>query len=235
MILAGGQGTRLRGIFGQTPKHLVPVNERPFADYQVARLVSRGFDRLTYAIGFGASQIRQYFDERAPLSFRVEFVEDGPSPLGTGGALRQLHDMGLLEDTFAVTYGDTLLEMNPQQLFANLTANDTADGVMTVWKNRNFLVDSNASFDGQWVTKYDKTRTADLHFDYIDYGMIALRRKAIEDWVPASQFVDLADMMTRLASDRRLLGLEVFERFYEVGTLDAIRETEIYLATRTTN
>lgn len=235
VVLAGGQGTRLRGIFGDTPKHLVPVNERPFADYQVARLTSRGFDRLTYAIGFGAAQIRNYFDERAPLKFRVDFVEDGPTPLGTGGAIRQLYDLDLLDEAFAVTYGDTLLEVEPRQLFEILADNEDADAVMSVWKNRNFLGDSNAHFDGKWVTEYDKTRQANPKFEFIDYGMIVLKRESVKKYIKSGQFVDLADVMSSLAFGGRLLGLEVFERFYEVGTLDALRETEIYLASRCEN
>lgn len=232
VVLAGGQGTRLRGIFGETPKHLVPVNERPFADFQVARLTARGFDRLTYAIGFGALQIREYFDSRAPLSFRVDFVEDGSAPLGTGGAIRQLLDLGLLEEEFAITYGDTLLEVEPRQLFDVLKRSEHATGIMSVWRNQNFLGDSNAHFDGKWVTQYDKTRESSSDFDFIDYGMIVLKRRSIEEHIKPGYFVDLADLMTRLASEGRLLGLEVFERFYEVGTLDALRETEIYLASR---
>jgi len=226
VVLAGGQGTRLRGVFGTTPKHLVPVNGQPFADFQVSRLIDFGFTRLTYAVGFGATEIVEYFQDRDYSGLEIDFVVDGPTPLGTGGAIRQINDLGLLDEVFAVTYGDTLLDLQPARMFALMETNPTAEGVLAVWKNKNFLGDSNASFDGKYVDHYDKSKTKEHKFEYIDYGLMVLRQNVVSEQIQAGVPTDLASVITDLASAKQLLGLEVFERFYEVGTLDAIRETE---------
>ena len=232
VVLAGGMSTRLKGLFGPTPKHLVPVNNRPFADYQISRLLSQGFTRLTYALGFGAELLEAYLARSVPSGIRVDTVRDGPTRLGTGGAVRHLLDHGLLEDVFALTYGDTLLELNPSEMFSQLEGEPQMEAVMSVWRNCDLLVPSNADFDGTRVTRYDKSGHT-MGLEYIDYGMLVLRRRVLDRMLPRSHEVDLSDLVATLAGDGTMLGHEVHDRFYEIGTIEALRETEAYLSGQT--
>lgn len=229
VVLAGGMSTRLKGLFGPTPKHLVPVNNRPFADYQISRLLSQGFTRLTYALGFGAELLEEYLSQSVPSEIRVDTVRDGATRLGTGGAVRNLLDRGYLEEMFALTYGDTLLNIDPALMFSRLQTHPHVDAVMSIWHNNDRLGTSNADFDGTRVTNYDKSgHTTGL--EYIDYGMLILRRRAVDRLLPKNRESDLSEMIATLAEEGAMLGYEVFKRFYEIGTIEALRETETYLA-----
>lgn len=87
VVLAGGEGRRLRTVLGDTPKFLAPVGGRPFADYLLNMLLSLGIERIILALGKGKEQIREYCT-RFPLAGRLGFSEEA-FPLGTGGALKR--------------------------------------------------------------------------------------------------------------------------------------------------
>jgi NDP-sugar pyrophosphorylase family protein len=97
VILAGGQGTRLRPVTVNLPKPLVPVANRPLVEHQLRYLASRGVCDVTLALGYGAEHFKTLEDLAAELSITLRVVVE-PAPLGTGGALRFCADEGAFDD-----------------------------------------------------------------------------------------------------------------------------------------
>ena len=104
VVLAGGLGTRIRGVLGDTPKVLAPINGRPFLDHLLDHLAGLG---AVLCLGVGAAMVRDHLALRPPPLPVVVVVE--PEPLGTAGALR-LALPGLAGDPVMVMNGDTWLE-----------------------------------------------------------------------------------------------------------------------------
>ena len=108
IIIAGGQGTRLRPLTYHRPKPLVPVVNRPFLEYQVALLKHHGIDDIVFATNFLAEQIQNHFGDGSRFGVRMRYaVED--SPLGTGGAIRNAADL-FPGESVAVFNGDVLTD-----------------------------------------------------------------------------------------------------------------------------
>ncbi|MCH9651249.1 MAG: NTP transferase domain-containing protein [Deltaproteobacteria bacterium] len=108
VILCGGLGTRLRSLFPDRPKALVPVAGRPFLAWQLDWLRSRGVGRVLLAAGHGASQLSQWRNHNASeFDLEIDVVIE-PEPLGTAGALRWALPR-LKSETFLALNGDTLL------------------------------------------------------------------------------------------------------------------------------
>ena len=227
VILAGGRGSRLGGMFGNTPKHLVPVNGRPFADYQLARLIENGFTRFTYCLGFGSEKIIKYISQLDFPGVTFDYVVDGANLVGTGGALRRALDANLLDEIFAVSYGDTLLSFELQQL-RNAMSFDS-DMVLAVLRNNDLYGLSNTLVRDGKVILYSKVSITGVEFSYIDYGISIIKRDVISKMVPIDQNYDLSEIVKYLASISRISAHEVSERFFEVGSPEAIRETEEHL------
>ncbi len=82
-ILAGGLGTRIRGVLGDTPKCLGPVAGRPFLDWMLDRLAAEGARRVLLLLGHRAEAVSQHVRGRPGVECVVE-----PAPLGTAGAIR---------------------------------------------------------------------------------------------------------------------------------------------------
>src|SRR5436309_789926 len=89
IILAGGLATRLRPITQKIPKALVDVCGRPFLWHQLQLLKSHGIRRVVLAVGYLGEMIQQYFGDGSELEISIQYSFDGPSLLGTAGAIRK--------------------------------------------------------------------------------------------------------------------------------------------------
>ncbi len=96
--------------------------------------------------------------------------------------------------------------------------------LMTVLRNRDRLERSNAVFRDGRVTAYDK-QSPPQDAEWIDYGLLAFERSVVED----NMQNDLADLTRDLAAAGQLAGYEATERFYDIGTPEALAETERFL------
>ncbi|NQV83744.1 MAG: NTP transferase domain-containing protein [Rhodospirillales bacterium] len=91
VILAGGLGTRIQGVLGDTPKLLAPVGAAPFLDLLILRLKSFGARRLVLGLGHLAEKVTAHLNANPHLGIQggVDIITaTEPEPLGTAGALR---------------------------------------------------------------------------------------------------------------------------------------------------
>jgi mannose-1-phosphate guanylyltransferase len=109
LILAGGEGTRLRPLTSTIPKPVLPLANRPFMSYMIDWLEEHGFDDIVMSCGFLASQVRSVLGEGDNGRVRIRYVEED-QPLGTAGAVK--HAESLLDGTFAVLNGDVLTDFD---------------------------------------------------------------------------------------------------------------------------
>ncbi len=204
------------------PKILLDVAGRPFADWQLEMLAQYKYTRVLLCVAHLGEQVRAHVGDGARFGLAVEYSEEGPNLLGTGGALRAAS--ALLEDTFLVTYGDSYLPFDYAAPLDRLRAHDDCDGVMSVFKNDGKWDASNVRTDGTRVLAYEKG-TKDAAFDHIDYGALALRKSAVLE-LPAGQKSDLAALQTTLAARGRLRAYVARERFYEIGSPEGLAALE---------
>jgi D-glycero-alpha-D-manno-heptose 1-phosphate guanylyltransferase len=109
IILAGGLGTRLRGVVDDVPKPMAPVQGRPFLGFVLDQLVDAGFKTAILAVGYRHEAIHAYFgtDYRS-LALRYSVERE---PLGTGGAIRLACAQSRNRNIFVLN-GDTYVELD---------------------------------------------------------------------------------------------------------------------------
>jgi NDP-sugar pyrophosphorylase family protein len=221
-ILAGGLGTRLGEAVRDTPKPLLEVAGEPFLDHQLRALAACGAQRVVLCVGYLGERIEEVIGHER-FGIAVDYVYDGPELVGTAGAVRGA--LRLLGEAFLVLYGDTFLQVDYADVErAFLTAG--AAGLMVVLRNEGRWDTSNVVVDGGRVALYDKQHpTPGMH--WIDYGLSALRADAFELIGPDEP--DLSVLQHRLAAAGDLVAYEVHDRFYEIGTPEALAETEAFL------
>lgn len=230
VILAGGLGTRLRPTAGRIPKALVSVNGRPFADIQLEWLRRQGVTRVVYSVGFLGDLLRDHVGDGSRYGIHVDYVDEGSSLRGTGGALRLVVEKGAVSEAFGVLYGDSYLALDLQDV-------ERAFGLcgrpvlMTVLRNEDRWGASNAVVRDGLVVTYDKTRPVACRREmrWIDYGYSILRPAVVLDTAPADAVWDMADMMRTLSLAGQVAAYEVGERFYEVGSPEGLAELEAHL------
>jgi len=109
LILAGGEGTRLRPLTSTVPKPVVPLVDRPFIAFMLDWLRVHGVDDVVMASGFLAAGVRNVLGDGSGYDLRLRYIEE-PRPLGTGGALK--HAEPLLDERFLMLNGDILTDLD---------------------------------------------------------------------------------------------------------------------------
>jgi MurNAc alpha-1-phosphate uridylyltransferase len=223
-ILAGGLGTRLGRLTQSIPKCMVPINGVPFIDWQIQLLRSAGFEDFVFCISHLSDEIQNYLQDGSKFGIKISYSLDGEMQLGTGGAL--VKALPLLGSEFAVTYGDSYLPINYSnaELFFKQSS---APGMMSVFKNCGQFDVSNAELLADGFVNYKKGSN-DSQMNYIDYGLMYFRAEAFGA-VSRNQPMELAAICAHLSESKKLIGFEVFKRFYEIGSVKGIEELSSYL------
>lgn len=114
VIMAGGEGTRLRPLTSNQPKPMMPIANRPMMEHIVRLLAQHGFDDIVVTVAFLASHIRNYFGDGSELGVRMRYATE-ETPLGTAGSVRNAASE--LDETFLVISGDVLTDINLTDVF----------------------------------------------------------------------------------------------------------------------
>ena len=226
-ILAGGLATRLRPITETIPKALVDVAGKPFIVRQLSYLREQGISHVVLCIGYLGDMVRDMVGSGESFGLKVSYSEDGPNLLGTGGALAKA--IPLLGDDFFVLYGDSFLPVNFSAV-QEAYEKSKKPALMTVLKNQNQWDKSNVLFVDGRLHEYNK-RTPRAEMTHIDYGLGVISASVLKQR-PIGQSFDLADVYQDLSLQGQLAGLEVHERFYEIGSLAGLREAEDYFSSK---
>jgi MurNAc alpha-1-phosphate uridylyltransferase len=230
VILAGGLGTRMWPEARSVPKTLIRVAGRPFAAWQLSWLARSGITSVLYCIGHLGSHVSGYVGDGSHWGLAVGYVDEGDQLRGTAGALRLAYDEGKLAEDFLVLYGDSWLQVDPA-LVLRTARRRQALALMTVYRNDGRWDASNVVLRGAQVVQYAKgLAEPPPDMGWIDYGLLAFRREVIADRVPPNGAADLAPLCSQLASAGMLSGLEVTQRFYEIGSPAGRTELEELLA-----
>jgi len=224
-ILAGGLAARLRPLTESVPKALLPVNGEPFIAHQLLLLKKAGIERVVLCVGYLGERIQEFVGDGARFGVTVEFCFDGPALLGSAGAVKMA--LPRLGRQFFVLYGDSYLLCDYRAVIAAFELSGK-EALMTVSRNEGQWDSSNLHFADGRILAYDKSiPTSSMR--HIDYGLGVFRDSAF-DAVAGNVPHDLAALYQDLLQRGELAGLEVSERFYEVGSAEGLRELSDFLA-----
>ena len=117
VIMAGGQGSRLRPLTLTTPKPLLPINGKPIIQYNVERLRTFGVKNITISIKYLGEQLIEYFASGEEFDVQIDYVEED-KPLGTIGAVKLCQKLNC--DYTLVMNSDLLTNLNIEEMYKTL-------------------------------------------------------------------------------------------------------------------
>ena len=228
IILSGGLATRMRQYTEKIPKAMIDVAGKPFIHWQLKMLKEQGVEHVTLCLGHLGEMIEKHAGDGSAYGLKINYSYDGDKLLGTGGAIKKIGEA--LPEAFFILYGDSYLEIQYAPICETFEKSGKK-GLMTVYENLDLYDVSNVVFTNGELIKYSKKiKTDDMR--HIDYGLGILRKEAFEGF-PKNEAFDLADVYEKLAAEKKLLGHEVFKRFYEIGSPDGLQELKDKLEGRT--
>lgn len=233
-VLAGGLATRLHPITQTIPKAMIEIHGKPFLEHQIELFRSQGYLDIVVLTGYLSNMIEDYFGDGSRFGVHIQYSNDGDKLLGTGGALQKA--LPMLSDNFIVIYGDSYLNVpySPVVQFylesiaeSNKQNTQTPLALMTVYKNADLYDKSNVVFRNGMLLDYNKKQKSE-DMEHIDWGLGIINKSAFSFYKDMEVF-DLAELYQTLLRKKQLIGYEVFERFYEIGSFDGLKEIESIL------
>lgn len=121
MILAAGQGTRVRPLTKQTPKPMVPILGKPVMEYIIEHLARFGITDIVVNVAFNHWKIENYFGYGHRWGVNIGYAYEGvrehgeivPKPLGSAGGMRRIQDFsGFFDETTIVLCGDAIIDLD---------------------------------------------------------------------------------------------------------------------------
>ena len=110
IILAGGLGTRLRGVVQDLPKAMAPIKDRPFLEYQLDYWIGQGIRHFILSVGYRREVIMKHFGDKY-RDVSIEYAVE-ETPMGTGGGLLLAVEKMKKRAPFLLLNGDTFFEVS---------------------------------------------------------------------------------------------------------------------------
>ena len=216
LILAGGEGTRLRPLTSTIPKPVVPLVGRPFISYMLMWLREHGVDDVILGCGFMADRVRAVLGDGSEFGIRLRYLEE-PRPLGTGGALKFAED--LLDERFFMLNGDTLTDLD---LTAQLEAHERTSARVTLALVP--VADPSAyglvrlDDDGAVTAFVEKPSPDQADTNLINAGAYIIERSVLDGMPPAGTNVSIERDVFPTLVGRGLYGHECSGYWLDIGT-----------------
>ncbi len=219
VILAGGQGTRLKERLNGLPKPLIDICGVPLLERQILLCKQHGFTDILILVNYAAEQIRQFYASRNNWGLTVTCIDDG-QPRGTAGAVLAVLDA--CADEFLVLYGDTMLAVDLDRFWSFHKASQ-ADGSLFVHPNDH-------PHDSDLVVAHeDDTIKAFRPYPHpadgyepnlVNAALYILNKKALQPWVDQAVPLDFAkDLFPRmLQNGQKLAAYNSPEYIKDCGT-----------------
>jgi mannose-1-phosphate guanylyltransferase len=215
LVLAGGEGTRLRPLTYTTPKPVLPLAGRPFLSFMLDWTRDHGVDEVILSCGFMSDDVRRVLgDIYDGMRLRYAVEEE---PLGTAGPVRLAYDQGLLEERLLVLNGDVLTDVD---LTAELAQHERTGARVTLAL---YAVEDTSSYgvvptdaDGRVEAFLEKS--AGEATGRINAGAYVIERAVVGERIPAGRAVSFEREVFPGLVGEGLYGFPAAGYWIDIGT-----------------
>ena len=219
VIMAGGEGTRLRPLTSNQPKPMVPVMNKPVMEYIIELLKSHGVNEVIATLQFLPALVRNYFGDGSNLGVTISYsVED--TPLGTAGSVKKVESY--LDETFIVISGDALTDIDLTEAVSFHRSNKALATLILkkVENPREFGVVITDE-TGRVQRFVEKPNWSQVFSDTVNTGIYILEPEVLK-YIPADKPFDFSkDLFPKLLKGKkRLFGFVAEGYWQDIGNLE---------------
>ena len=232
VIMVGGKGTRLLPLTENTPKPALPVLDKPCLKYLIRSFVAAGITKVFLACGYKSDILRKSIGDGSDMGVEIIY-SDEETPLGTGGAMKQLEPY--LDPVFAAANGDAFVDIDvKEQIDLHLRTGASITIALTQVKDPwNYGIARLE--DGDRISEFkDKPKPEEVFSNYINAGVYVVNRDVLAD-VPEHQFFDFSMDLVPIITNRgqRVQGYRLKEGIWiDVGRPSDLIKVNLVAADR---
>ncbi|MBI4016564.1 MAG: nucleotidyltransferase family protein [Candidatus Aenigmarchaeota archaeon] len=218
VILCGGKGTRLRPVTYEMPKSLITVQGKSLIEHLLDLFKKHDIRNILLSVGYKKEKIIQYFGSGEKFGVHISYIEETEdNPLGTAGPLKKAKH--LIDDTFIVTNGDELKDINLKDM-CELHDSNKAQTTIALTKvedpSQYGVVELNNSRILRFVEKPPREQAPS---NLINSGLYILEREII-NLIPEGFSMLEKDVFPKLAQDGHLHGYQFSGQWFDTGTFE---------------
>ncbi|HEY0655314.1 MAG TPA: nucleotidyltransferase family protein [Chryseosolibacter sp.] len=196
VVMAGGEGRRLRPMTEHTPKPLLKIGTKPIIEYNIERLAEYGVENCYITIKYLGEQIRDYFRDGEKYDMHIGYVEETGEPLGTIGSVALINEFK--HDCVLVMNSDLLTNIDYEDFYLEFEKSDAAMAVATIpyqVKIPYAVLETNKEL----ITGFKEKPT----YTYYSNGGIYLIKKQALSIIPKGKHYNATDLMDYLISAKQ--------------------------------
>jgi len=226
VVMAGGEGTRLRPLTSNRPKPLVPILNKPCMQHSIELLKRFGVDEIIVTLYYLADEIQGYFGDGSELGVKLRYTIE-ETPLGTAGSVKQAEEW-LKDDTFIIVSGDALTDLDVGKAleFHKERGSDATIVLKHVDNPLEFGVV--VTDDNGRVRRFlEKPSWGEVFSDTVNTGMYILEPSVFQ-YMAAGQNCDWSqDVFPKLLADEKpMFGYIMKDYWTDVGSLQQYRQAQ---------
>ncbi|MCE1248990.1 MAG: NTP transferase domain-containing protein [Firmicutes bacterium] len=226
VVMAGGEGTRLRPLTCNRPKPLVPLCNKPVMEYIIELLRDAGITQIVVTLHYLADEIVSYFGDGSEWGVQIMYsVED--EPLGTAGSVKMVEDY--LDDTFIIISGDSLTDFNLPEI---IKFHKEKKSLATITLTR---VDNPLEFgvvitqeDGAIRRFLEKPSWGEVFSDTINTGIYVIEPEVLKLMQKHGNYDWSKDIFPKLLEDEKpLYGYVTNGYWCDIGNIQQYRNAQV--------
>lgn len=210
VIMAGGEGRRLRPLTENTPKPLLKVGDKAIMEHNVDRLSLYGIDDYWFCVKYLGKQIEDYFGQGEAKNIHIKYVWE-TNPLGTIGAVSKIDDFK--HDYVLIANSDLLTNLDYENFFLDFIEKDADFSVVTIPYKVNIPYAVLEQENGNIVRFKEKPT-----YTYYSNGGIYLMKREVLELLPRNSFFNTTDLMDLLInSSKKVVSYPLSGYWLDVG------------------
>lgn len=224
VVMAGGEGSRLRPLTSRRPKPLAPIANKPVMHHIVELLKRHGITEIVSTLHYLADEIETYFGDGSSMGVTMHYVVED-TPLGTAGAVKMAEEL-IADDTFIIISGDAMTDVDLTKLVrAHRHAKN--DVTIALWRVNNPLEFGVVITDErEQITRFlEKPSWGEVFSDTINTGIYVLEPQILEYMVRGKNYDFSKDLFPRMLQEGKRLGGHVIDDYWaDVGNLQQYQQ-----------
>jgi glucose-1-phosphate cytidylyltransferase len=221
VILAGGYGTRISEESHLLPKPMIEIGGKPILWHIMKIYLAHKIDDFVICLGYKGEKIKEYFEQFDSKLWNVQLIDTGLNTM-TGGRLKRIQDK--IDDTFCVTYGDGLSDVNLNNLISFHKEKKSLATLTAIHPPERFGV---LNLSGDYVKEFHEKHTGES--SWINGGFFVFEPEIFDYLQNDSTVLERAPLET-LAKEQKLAAFKHNGFWHPMDTLRDKKHLEDLLA-----
>ncbi len=218
VIMAGGEGTRLRPVTCGIPKPMVPVLNKPVMEYTLELLKEHNITEVAATLAYFPAVITDYFGDGGDFGIKLKYYIEH-TPLGTGGSVKNAEDF--LSDTFIIISGDALTDIDLER--AVKFHREKSSKATLVLKRVSVPLEYGVVItdeNGKITSFMEKPSWGEVFSDTINTGIYILEPEVLDYYKKGDNFDFSKDLFPKLLNDNiPMYGYVTKDYWNDIGDL----------------